>query len=104
MPQPYADALSPFPNEKASMNAPVSDTHDDDVLVPIAAWEISRDAGRPTSDQAVRRAARRIGALRVNAHGRYTLPRSILNEMIENFRRSGYLLRRGQRSVEVYAA
>ena len=100
MGKPYTYAFSPFPNEKAAMNTSIPDRRDDDVLVPVAAWEISHDAGRLVSDQAVRKAARRIGALRVDAHGRYTLPRSIVDEMIENFTRSGYLLRRGRRSVE----
>jgi hypothetical protein len=73
---------------------------DDDVLIPAAAWEISHHVGRYVSDQAIRKAARRIRALRLDAQGRGTLPRSVVEMMKHNIASLGYFVRRGQRSVE----
>jgi hypothetical protein len=80
--------------------AQIPDLSDEHVLLPDAALDVSNHVGKFVSDQTLRRAARRIGALRIDARGHYTIPRSVVDLMKQNMASLGYLVRRGQRSME----
>ena len=75
-----------------------SDDHDD-VLVTRAAWEINLHVGRRVPAESVLKSARRINAVK-RGDGRYTTPRAVVEMMKKNYASVGYLVRRGQRSVE----
>src|SRR5262249_26448356 len=61
--------------------AQITDPSDEHVLLPDAALDVSNHIGKFVSDQTLRRAARRIGALRIDARGHYTIPRSVVEVM-----------------------
>jgi hypothetical protein len=79
-------------------------TSNNDVRLSLAAWEISTRAGKPCSLDAVRRAAERIGALRVDDRGRGSIPRSVVELMAANYAALGVFTKRGQRCVELTEA
>jgi hypothetical protein len=77
-----------------------SPDNDDNVPLTRAVWEISKRADKPCSRDAVRKAAERIGALRLDSRGYGRIPRAVVNEMARNYAALGVFTRRGQRAVE----
>jgi hypothetical protein len=65
-----------------------------------AAFTITQASGQFCGADVLRRAARRIGALHLDGHGRAVIPLRIIQSMAINYRALGYLIRRGQNSVE----
>lgn len=74
---------------------PMSDTIR--FLVRDSADFITRAAGRYVGTDAVRNAAKRIGALETDENGLGVIPRSVVEVMARNYSQVGYLLRKGAR-------
>jgi hypothetical protein len=70
------------------------------LFVRDAALKITQASGRYCSTDAIRKAAKRIGALKLDAEGRGTIPRAIVEAMARNYELVGYLICRGQQSLE----
>lgn len=68
------------------------------VTIAVAA-RIIGDDDRPIGDDVVRKAAKRIGALERDDHGRAAVRLDIVHRLKEHYARSGYLTPRGVRTV-----
>jgi hypothetical protein len=71
-------------------------TSDGRVTPAAASWEISRYVNQLVAPDSIRRAAKRIGA--VDDEG--LIARSVVERMKQTYASTGFLVRRGQRSVE----